>query len=346
MLKGSKGVKNPYVIFSVIVILIIALSMAGVRMYQRFESSQSAQGKTYSPDGNEADEITMPESRSVEESSDIDKLRNYLVVGLDESESLTDVIMVVSVDETAKTAHILQIPRDSYVSDDLPTGKINSVYSFGDESLKPIERLEKTIYEMFALEIDNYIAVNLSAFKDAVDAVGGIPVNMPYEIVYDPSKIIPAGESILSGEQAEWLVRHRSSYKSGDIGRVMAQRIFLASAIRRVKSLGAVSLAVKVLPAVYGELSTDLSISRIIELYSVMKDTTEENITMHLLPGEGYQNGSQAVWSVHKQETADLLNEYFRENIQVPADELNIVELANTGNWYNNTNQGMNEILQ
>lgn len=262
---------------------------------------------------------------------------NFLLCGLDESETLTDIIMVVSVDAEKNTADILQIPRDTYVEGLGLTGKINGAYSKGDKSLSPVNRLIKVINEQYQLRIDHYGTITIDSFRDVIDAIGGVPIDMPYQIGNEELGIIPKGYQVLDGAHAEWLVRHRHSYYDQDIGRIKVQRLFLASALQQVRRIG-MKEATKLVPALYGKVTTDLSINEIIGFSGLAFGIPMEEIHIYMVPGEGVNYKGQSVWSMHRYETADLLNAYFRPgNAPVPAEKLPIKELAHTGSFYENT---------
>jgi len=277
---------------------------------------------------------------------------NFLVVGVDVSEALSDVIIVISVDVKKKTAQVLQIPRDCYVSKTISTGKINSMYSLYDKDLKPIERIRKVLLEQFQLPIDYYCVINLEAFRNTVDAIGGIPINLPETIQIDGNLTLKAGEQVLDGVMAEGFVRHRDSYVEGDIGRVKAQRLFLASALQKVKGLGLRKIVTNVIPEVYDQIASNMTVKEMVDFSKLLFEIDMENIKIHMIPGEGYNfknaNGktTNSVFAIHAEETAKLLNEYFRPySDEVQASDLQIIRLANTGQWYENTDDDFIDLI-
>ena len=156
-----------------------------------------------------------------------EKSVNILIVGTDNDTSrpeyadheLTDVIMVVNFNMEDGTAHILQIPRDTYVGDDIPSGKINAVFSRGENKDKHILNLVNYITTQYQLPIDHYITITMQTFIDAVDAIGGIEMNVPYDVtIVDEGLEIKAGQQTLSGQQAQCFVRSRELYAEGDRG--------------------------------------------------------------------------------------------------------------------------------
>ncbi|MGN1086666.1 MAG: LCP family protein, partial [Porcipelethomonas sp.] len=158
-----------------------------------------------------------------------------LCLGFDESRSNSDVMMLFHFDIVNDKINILQIPRDSFVPDytSSENGKINSVYTLGDESLIPIQRTVDAVRDTFGIPIDRYITTGCDDIVDMVDLIGGIPIDLPEDVFYSYDKILYAGEQVLNGEQAELFVRARKGYIEGDIGRVKAQRIFLAAAMEK-----------------------------------------------------------------------------------------------------------------
>lgn len=324
------------VTISVILIIISVLAVSFVFLWNWKPFDNQKGGVFTPPVSNETDVKNEIGQRYV----------NFLIVGLDESELLSDVILVICVDIQKKSAEILQIPRDSYVTTQTSTGKINSIYNHGDQSLQPVQRLIKIIYEQFKLQIDYYGVITLDSFRNIVDAIGGVPVNMPQKLVYDPSKIIPAGEQILNGEQAEWLVRHRSSYVEGDIGRIKAQRLFLASFVQKIKELGLMQFTTKIIPKIYDQISSNMAIKDVVKYADSFFDIEMENIRIHMIPGEGYMYKGQAVWAIHADETAQLLNNYFRPySSDIPVEKLGIIRLTYTGDWYENTDDNFSDII-
>lgn len=263
---------------------------------------------------------------------------NVLVCGTDESGLLTDVIMLVMIDVGGGEINILQIPRDTYVNVGT-TGKINAAYAQGDQDLTPVNRLVKIINEQLRLPVHHYGVISLSAFRNIVDTMGGVPIDLPGEIVFEPDKILPKGEQVLDGTRAEWFVRHRSSYATGDIGRLQAQRLFLNALVRQAKSMDVPTL-MSLAPTAFAEVASDLSVAQTVGYVNTVYGIDMEKISLFLLPGEGTMHNGQSVWSVHAEAAAELLNERFRPYSEdIPADELNIIELVNTNDYFDDTGE-------
>ena len=263
-----------------------------------------------------------------------------LCLGFDETRSNSDVIMLFHFDIINDKINILQIPRDSFVPDftNSETGKINSVYTLGDENLIPIQRVVDAVRDTFGIPIDRYITTGCDDIVDMVDIIGGIPINLPEQVIYSYDKVLYPGEQVLNGEQAELFVRARKGYNEGDIGRVKAQRIFLAAAMEKALDLGPIQLT-KFLTEVYnkGYIGTDLTLQEMSILSDFGSSIDLDDVTVHMVPGEAtYYGDYYSVWSIHKNATIDVINEYFRPyQPELSYDSLSITELIES--YYYNT---------
>ncbi len=274
------------------------------------------------------------------------KVVNFLVVGIDYAEGtgrakLSDVIMVVNYNLEAQSINVLQIPRDTYIGSEYPTGKINAVY--GNKNAGGMENLARVIYDRFRLPIDHYVTINMDGFVNVVNAIGGVEIDVQESFTLEGVTFKP-GLQTLNGTQAEKFVRERHS-RGGDIGRINAQREFLSALVKKFKNLS-MSQITSLVPTLMQEVTTDLKVSDVLTLAPRVLDLDTSSMSFHMVPGEGAYVGSYSVWGVHKQVLADLLNQYFRPfSDPVPAEELNILEIANTTDYYDNNNTTVGDLL-
>jgi LCP family protein required for cell wall assembly len=112
---------------------------------------------------------------------------------------LTDSIMILSINQADKSAVVISVPRDLYV--DIPGygySKINAAYEYGQsENFSAagypdggMGLLEQTLTQDFGVQFNYYSLINYSAFEDAVNAVGGVTVNIQSSDprgLYDPN---------------------------------------------------------------------------------------------------------------------------------------------------------------
>ena len=251
--------------------------------------------------------------------------RNFtmLLCGIDDTLRLTDVIMVAKVNLDEKSAQVLQIPRDSYVGPDYTTGKINAVY--GSTTGDGINLLKSEIEDILQLRLDFYTTITLEGFRNIIDNLGGIPIDIPQRINYLPGQVIEPGQQTLTGEQAEWFVRYRAGYASGDLGRISAQELFLRALMKAVKDKGRVE-AFKSVTKNYDNISTNLPMIQLLSLANEAFLIENDAISFFVAPGSGVTTGGYAVYSLEAEGLAEILNEHFRPaDKEVAASQLDIV---------------------
>lgn len=120
---------------------------------------------------------------------------NILVLGTSEDDPghegamLTDSMLVISVSPASKDAFMFSIPRDLYVNFEMACnsgyrGKINEYFmcaNDGETAEDEQDRLSKMqdfVGEIFGLDIQYGVRVNHTVIKEAVDAVGGVDVDV------------------------------------------------------------------------------------------------------------------------------------------------------------------------
>lgn len=150
----------------------------------------------------------------------------FLLIGVDFMEgrahSLTDSLMVMSVDAKTAQVSLVSVPRDTSAFQ-LYYGpwvgynfKINTlVNSVDNGKLKSpdsgIVTLEKEVGFLVGIPIDYYAAVDIDGFVKLVDAVGGVDVNNQHAINDPPFLIMPVGPAHLDGDTAMRYVRSREN---------------------------------------------------------------------------------------------------------------------------------------
>jgi len=210
--------------------------------------------------------------------------KNILILGQDKVDNLYDTIGIASIDKSTKTVKLIMIPRDTYIEynqeilskmDELGIlhtpgiHKINSTHKVGNLikysgrfKSGSISFLADVVEEKFALKLDDFIMVNVKGFRDLIDHLGGVDINVPYLMDYkDPTQDlyinIPKGKQHLDGYNAEGFVRFRQGYKEdgtyfniGDPGRKKNQLYFLQQLIKQkgtIKNIGKIPGIIEIL---------------------------------------------------------------------------------------------------
>ena len=239
---------------------------------------------------------------------------NILLVGIGgkghDGGDLTDTILLASIDPVNKKASLLSVPRDLWVS--VPgkgSMKINAAYANGkyahlrrattdNSNQKAIEAglntMNQTVEKVLGVPIHYNMMVNFAAFKQAVDTVGGVTVDVP-EHLYDPSMawenkrdpyLARAGIQTFDGHRALMYVRSRET--SSDFARGERQKAMLLALKQKAVSAGVLANPAKVsglLQTFGNNMQTDLSLADASKLYSIFKDIPNANVRSVSLAG-------------------------------------------------------------
>jgi len=159
-------------------------------------------------------------------------------------QNLADTIMLASLDPYTNKAALLSIPRDLYVQ--VPEreyySKINAVHAYGESQKQdqgPVV-LDALLEEITGQPIHYYVRVDFIAFKNIVDAIGGINITIDNSFFDYWHKIsFPAGTEKMNGERALAYVRARyiEGPEGGDFKRAARQQQVLLAAREKVFSV-------------------------------------------------------------------------------------------------------------
>ncbi len=217
-----------------------------------------------------------------------------LVVGTDFRGSnylygLADVIRIVHIDFTIPQVNVVALPRALYIENpgpDLDVDApilINQSYLFGTAGMGHFSgsgygagALAETLQTNFGVTADNYLVVNFGAFKNFIDRIGGITVDLPTAIDAQPAAYFPAGEQWLDGEKALILARNRKN--SSDNARIDAQSYIIAGILKRLTD----PAVILDLPELFNEFSssvlTDVTPSQIQTAVCMIGKINTDNI--------------------------------------------------------------------
>lgn len=202
----------------------------------------------------------------------------------------SDSIILARIDPVDKKATLVSIHRDTLVDmGEYGQNKLNAAHAIGGAALTV-----KTVSKLAGVPISHYPEINFDGFKDIVDALGGVEVDVPMEIDdEDAGGHLDAGLQTLSGDQALILCRSRHAYDEygdGDSYRAANQRLVLSAIAKKILSADVATMASTV-QALSQYVTTDLEISDIIglaqtmqgldpatDIYSAMEPTTSKYI--------------------------------------------------------------------
>jgi len=267
----------------------------------------------------------------------------FLVCGVDLSENLTDIIMVVCYDLANNEANILQIPRDTYVGD-VPSGKINAVFGNPREGESKIKALIRCINSKFGIPIDNYATVTVRGTEKVIDAIGGLDIELDrdFKLVDDsrsPEQVqyFNKGKVHLDGQWATALIRNRKNTDGGsDMGRLKNQRSIYAALLKQLTEVS-LSEMLSIATNCMNEVSTDMPTGIALGYAQKVNSLNLDSVKIMTLPGQTATVNGLSCWVCHKQDTADMLNEFFRpyDKTLLTPDQMSIVDYSEIGASYN-----------
>ena len=238
-----------------------------------------------------------------------------LVAGTDEGGYRTDSMMLVNIDRTEKTIHLVSIPRDTLIFCEYSVPKINSAYGWAGGGEDGMQELLLRVSEIIGFEPDGYAVVDLSVFEQLVDLMGGITFDVPVDMHYsDPTQglniDLQAGTQRLNGEQAMQVARFRSGYATADLGRIEVQRSLVSAALRQwVSPKGALHLS-KAVKLVLEHTNTNLTKSNLLWLAESFLLCGRSEIGSATLPGYAANFASGSYYVLDAEGVADVVNRY------------------------------------
>lgn len=195
--------------------------------------------------------------------------------GGDYDKGRSDSIIIASINNKTKEVKLVSVYRDTFLS--VGNGKYkkaNTAYSSGGVK-KAVQMLNTNL----DLDITEYVCVDWIALIDAIDALGGVEIevtssevkyinkyvkDMNKEIGSDKDLIEGKGLQTLSGVQATAYARIR--YTAGnDFKRASRQRIVIEAMLNKAKQAD-INTLLKVCREVFDDISTTLSLEEILDL--------------------------------------------------------------------------------
>ena len=218
----------------------------------------------------------------------------------------TTILMHLSADR--ERAYGISIPRDSMVerprcrsADGEPVpgdseALWNEAFGLGGPTCTA-----QQFEQLTGVFVDHIVVVDFAGFEGMVDAIGGVPVCIPEDIV-DPAHgiNIPAGTREIEGREALNYVRARYTLGDGsDISRIKRQQAFVAAMAKKVVSAGTlarVDRLVRFLNAATKSLTVDEGLEDVIDIARIgvgFQGIGLDNIQFLTVPIEYFPVGSE-----------------------------------------------------
>lgn len=224
---------------------------------------------------------------------------NILVLGVGgpghDGSYLSDTNIITSLKPSTGEVAMISIPRDLMIKfDNYGYQKINAVSAYS-ELRNPGQGGELTrqfFTKQFNIDIPYYVRIDFQAFKDIIDAVGGVEVDVPVSFTdyrypgpnYSYQTVSFAkGQRTLTGEQA--LIysrsRHGNNGEGSDFARSRRQQQVVLALKQKLLSAGTLANPL-VLKDIYDSLiehvKTNLTFSQIVYLAGISQHIDKERI--------------------------------------------------------------------
>lgn len=227
---------------------------------------------------------------------------NILMLGSDSrdpdssSGSRTDTIIVAHIPKDRQSAQLISIPRDTWVmvpkSKDGRHGgvesKINSAFSWGGVSL-----MVQTVESYTKVRIDHVAMVDFAGFKEIVDALGGVTVDVDTNFTsthfLDKQRKFVKGPMKMDGATALDYARERYAFADGDFARIRHQQQVIKAILDKAASGGTLTNPGKLnsfVRATTDTVSVDNSLN-ILDMAGEMRHLRSDKLGFYTSPTKG-----------------------------------------------------------
>ena len=213
---------------------------------------------------------------------------NILLIGQDTrqegAKGRSDSMMLLTSDKTNKTLKVTSLMRDMYVQ--IPgysDNRINVAYFFGGWEL-----LKETVEKNFGITVDRFVEVDFFAFREVVDILGGIYIDLNAE---EALALKGWGHRTVEGRNrldAAALSYCTMRYVgNSDYERTARQRKALASIYARLRESASVPVILDLVDTILPLVTTNMTNGEIMSYAMDLYAMNIEGIEQHRLPLEG-----------------------------------------------------------
>jgi polyisoprenyl-teichoic acid--peptidoglycan teichoic acid transferase len=330
--KVKKKLKKKRILMLILLPILILGAGGAAYAAHLYNSAANAIEKSHVADAREKSELREAAVDPVEDNVSI------LFMGVDDSDtrdqsnSRSDAMILATFNKDEHSVDLLSIPRDSYVyvpEVDRKT-KITHAHAYGGAQASV-----ETVENFLNVPVDYYAEINFNAFMDIIDTLGGIEVEVPYELYEQNSKDqkdaihLEEGLQELNGEEALALARTR--HYDNDIERGKRQQEIIKAMISKASSASSIFKYDDLIQDVGDNLTTSLTFDQI---KSFVSYGTSNKLTINTLNLDGTGGKlSDGIWyyQVDPASLADTqkeLREHLGLSLEVDTDS---VETGSSG---------------
>ena len=284
---------------------------------------------------------------------------NILLIGADTQQGghRTDTLITVSIDPVTKQVAMFSLPRDTK-GVPIPPGparslwgrtyndKINAFFINnrrrsdlwpGNDKTRGYNALKSVLGYLYGLDIKYFVEVDFNGFKDIVDAMDGVTVNVQIPVVDNSypagqSKnlrlYIPSGIQHMDGPAALQYARSRNT--SSDFDRAARQQRLLLSMREQADPQTLIPRLPELVAALKSSVKTDIPLNQLDKLLGLASSVDTRNIRSYVFSPPLYQQEVRTgYWTVpYVDRIRQAVSKAFTTN---PADEARRQKLADEG---------------
>ena len=221
---------------------------------------------------------------------------NIYISGIDTYGSIStvsrsDVNIILTVKMNTHKILMTTTPRDSYVK--IPDGGADQYDKLTHAGIYGIETSEKTLENLYDIDIDYYARLNFTSFMNLIDAIGGVTIynDQAFTIHLDTGNdySFEVGNiDLSSGEEALAFVRERYDLNNGDYDRGNNQIKVVQAIVNKLTSLNSVSNYSSITSTLTDSIQTNMSLDTMMDLANTQLDSGKKfTITSQEVTGTG-----------------------------------------------------------
>ncbi|MFD6692668.1 LCP family protein [Micromonospora aurantiaca (nom. illeg.)] len=235
---------------------------------------------------------------------------NIMILGSDSRDpestggSRSDTIILAHLPKDRSSAQLISIPRDTWTA--VPKSKegrggrdakINAAYAWGGVPL-----MVQTVEKFSGVRVDNVAMVDFAGFKEIIDALGGVEIDVEkgfttkYSLI--GTRTFEKGRQTMDGAAALDYARERHAFPDGDFARIRHQQQVIKAILDKAASGGVMTNPAKLnsfVRATSDSIAVDKSLS-LVDLAMEMRGLRGGNLTFFTCPVKGTGRvGSESV---------------------------------------------------
>jgi len=282
-------------------VIVLAVGGYGLYLYKQLTDTAT---KVHEPLDRDSRDIDLDSKQPL----------SFLLLGVDERKNdrgRSDTIVVITVNPQKRSMIMFNIPRDTR-TEIIGRGtedKINHAYAFGN-----VPMAIDTVEHFLDIPIDYYVKVNMEAFKDIVDALGGVTVNNSFAFSSGKHHF-PEGTIRLNGDEALAYTRMRKQDPKGDIGRNVRQQQVVKAIIKEGAKIQSITKLSDILDSLEDNVKTNLTLNEMKRIQKHYRSALENTETFEI-KGSGKRINGIYYYIVPEEERL-AISERLKEHLEI-----------------------------